>query len=138
MSDRATIPNEDALLLAGEPGDDGPLKPPHVERAEALLDWLRKHRHSLIFRSSRVALCVWLGMSDRRLREAVEYLREHGHPIMAAKDGGYALAETVAEQREALEAYDKSIMRRLVIRNRWARNIPGATGLQLTLAAPDE
>lgn len=99
----------------------------------ALLAHLQQQHAGKSAAASRQALAAHFGCHDRRVREAVERLREAGHPIGAVpKTGGYYYGSH-DEQRDVLAEYDKSLYRRLQIRNRMARNLLGATGLQLVL-----
>jgi biotin operon repressor len=82
---------------------------------------------------SREDLAATVRLHDRKVRACIERLREIGRPIGVGKGGGYYYASNDDERREALAEYDKSLFRRLVVRNRMARYAPGASALQLVL-----
>jgi biotin operon repressor len=121
----------DDWLIAGEPGSAA--EAPAPSPADLLLMHLQADHRGRDNAGSRAHLCGETGLPDRTLRKAIEELREDGHPIGVGPRSGYYYATDIHEQREALAQYDTSLYRRLQVRNRMARGIPGATGLQLVL-----
>ena len=127
-----TLTGYDEWLVSGEPGNQPDPEPLPIR----LLRYMRHYCYGQHCAQSREDIGEWFGVNERTVREHFETLREKGHPIGALSTGGYYYA-TPDEETEALAEYDKSLYRRLQIRNRMARNIPGATGLQLVLAEAD-
>lgn len=68
---------------------------------EALHDYLWQYAPGEANAVSRLTLCLRLGCSDRKVREAKAQAVVKGIPICAAKSGGYFLAETPEEIRGA-------------------------------------